>query len=104
MCKREDLSLLDMHDMLDETYTSVESVDHVSQKKTIIKVLNRADVQLLVMPDKSTRKQPQVNVLSRYVHQDTDSNGKLLMSNYISIYVTCITFIIMYNMLLSFTL
>ena len=37
MCQREDLSLLDMHDMLDETYASVESVDHVTQTKTIIK-------------------------------------------------------------------
>ena len=77
MCQREDLSLLDMHDMLDETYTSVESVDHVTQTKTIIKALNRADVQKFVTPDKSTRKQPRVNVMPRQLRQDTDSTGKL---------------------------
>ena len=82
MCKREDLSLLDMHEMLDEMYTSFESVDHVYQKKTVIKALNRADVQMLVTPDRSPQKQPRVNVLSRYVPQDTDSTGTLFKFNY----------------------
>ena len=54
MCKREDLLLLDMHEMLDETFSSLEGLPHISQKKTIIKALNRSDVQMLVTPDRST--------------------------------------------------
>ena len=51
MFKRKDLSLLDMHEMLDETFSSLEGLPHIFQKKTIIKVLNRSDVQMLVTPD-----------------------------------------------------
>ena len=82
MCKREDLSLLDMHEMLDETYTSFEKVVHVSQKKTIIKALNRANVRMFDTLVRSTRKQPRVNVLSRHVPQDMDLTGTLFMFNY----------------------
>ena len=37
----------------------------------------RTDVQKIVTPDKSTRKQPRVNVMPRQLRQDTDSTGKL---------------------------
>ena len=66
MCKREDLSLLDMHEMLDETFSSLKGLPHISQKKTVIKVLNRTDVQMLVTPDRKTRKQPRMNVLLQH--------------------------------------
>ena len=61
MCKHEDLSLLDMHEMLDETFSSLKGLPHFSQKKTIIKALNRSDVQMFVTPDRGTRKQPRMN-------------------------------------------
>ena len=92
LCKEDNLTLLEIHEMVDEMYNDTSSYHNDTSNDATITVPEEHDEPHYVTPSKTVRKQPQINFLERNIIREESQSGKSIINDCINIaiFVLCV--------------